>query len=387
MDRVDSIIIGGGVIGLAIAYELSQRWPDKSILLLEKEATFGKGLSSRTSEVIHSGVYYPTDSLKAKLCVSGNRLLYEFCNKWKVPYNKIGKLIIAQDDKDIETLEFLFRQAVANEVPSTRLLNSDDITKIEPNIKAQAALCCPTSGIVDSHKLMASLAQGAKQNGAMLVYKQEVFGIRMQSSEYIIDFIDENGDKSSVACRALVNAAGLTADRIASMAGINVDEAGYRIYRCKGEYFAITNRKAAMVNNLIFPVSIRELKGPGIPLIKDLKGRLRLGPDAHYASSTSTDYSVQPGNAAYFYKTVSSYLTFLELADLQPDIAGLRPRLLVPCGSPPRDFIICHEIERNLPGFVNLIGIESPGITCCLSLARYVSEMLEAILLPKQECF
>jgi len=381
MDSVDVIIAGGGIIGLAAAYELSKRWPGKSILLLEKEERFGQGLSSRTSEVIHSGTYYPSGSLKAKLCVEGNRLLYEFCAKRHVPYNRLGKLIIARDDNDLEKLHSLLEQAKANKVPDVVIMTAAEVVELEPNIKAQAALFCPSSGIVDSHRLMAQLAQSAKENDAMLVYKQEVIGIKPDSGGYCVEFLDENGNNRVIGCRCFINAAGLAADWVAAMAGINIDEAGYRIYRCKGEYFAIHNRKAALVTRLVFPVSIRELKGLGIPVIKDLKGRLRLGPDAHYAPAASApDYSVNPANAAQFLKLVQPYLPFLNRSDLQPDLGGIRPRLLVPCGSPPRDFVVCHETARGLPGIVNLIGIESPGITCCLSLAQLVGDILEPVL-------
>lgn len=380
MDWVDSVIIGGGIIGLATAYQLSKRWPDKSFLLLEKEDSFGRGLSSRTSEVIHSGIYYPSGSLKAELCVTGNRMLYEFCFQHHVPVDRLGKLIVAQDEQELEKLEVLRQQAVQNMVPDITLLTRSQLSEIEPAVHAQAALLCPSSGIVDSHRLMAQLAYGAKANGAMLVYQQEVTGIQLVHGGYCLEFRDAKGVADSIHCKSIINAGGLAADQIAAMAGINVDESGYRIYRCKGEYFAVNNRKSALVSKLIFPVSIRELKGSGIPIIKDLKGRLRLGPDAHYASAAATDHSVQPSNSIQFFKLVQRYLPFLELTDLQPDLAGIRPRLLVPCGSPPRDFVICHEKERGLPGFINLIGIESPGITCCLSLAELVSDMLAEII-------
>lgn len=376
MDWIDCVVIGGGIIGLATAHQLSKRWPESSILLLEKEDSFGRGLSSRTSEVIHSGIYYPSGSLKADLCVRGNRLLYEFCNHHHVPVNKLGKLIVAQDDQDLEKLEVLQRQAVMNSVPDVAFLTKSQLSEIEPAVNGQAALLCPSSGIVDSHRLMAHLAYGAKVNGAMLVYRQEVTGIHPVNGGYCLEFRDANGFTDRIHCKSIINAGGLAADHIAAIAGINVDEAGYRIYRCKGEYFAVHNRKSALVKKLVFPVSIRELKGSGIPMIKDLKGRLRLGPDAHYASATAADHGVQASNRIQFLKSVQRYLPFLELSDLQPDLAGIRPRLLVPCGSPPRDFVICHEKERGLPGFINLIGIESPGITCCLSLATYVSDML-----------
>ncbi len=380
MDRVDVVIAGGGVIGLAVAYELAQRWPERSILLLEQADSFGLGLSSRTSEVLHSGAYYPAGSLKAGLCVSGNRMLYQFCEQHQVPFSRLGKVIIARNAAEEEQLALLFEQAIANGVPEIELLTAGRIAALEPNIRAGAGLLCPTSGIVDSHRLMAKLAYGAKAHGAMLVYRQEITGVHFTGREYCLEFTDDAGIQDSLYCRCIVNAAGLTADRIAALAGIDIDQTGYRIYRCKGEYFAVSNHQAQLITRLVFPVSIRELKGSGIPVIKDLKGRLRLGPDAHYAPASGLDYSVQPANAGQFLQLVREYLPFLQAGDLQPDLAGIRPRLQVPCGSPPRDFLVCHEEERGLPGMVNLLGIESPGLTCCLSLAGQVGDLLTPVV-------
>nr|WP_092073134.1 NAD(P)/FAD-dependent oxidoreductase [Dendrosporobacter quercicolus]NSL48765.1 NAD(P)/FAD-dependent oxidoreductase [Dendrosporobacter quercicolus DSM 1736]SDM54603.1 L-2-hydroxyglutarate oxidase LhgO [Dendrosporobacter quercicolus] len=380
MDQVDIVIIGAGIVGLAAAYELALRWPDKSILLLEQAAAFGRGLSGRTSEVIHSGAYYPPGSLKARLCVSGNKLLYEFCRREQVPHRRLGKLIIARDDDDLKKLESLLAQAAANGVPEAGLINVSQLVALEPGINARAAILCPSSGIVDSHRLMAMLAYRAEACGAMLVYRHEVTGLQQApNGGFQVTFQDAAGTEESIGCQCLINAAGLGADRIAAMAGIDIDETGYRIYRCKGEYFAVNNRKAKLVTRLVFPVSIRELKGSGIPVIKDLQGRMRLGPDAHYASSASADYTVQPANARLFFQLVQGYLPFLQPDDLQPDLAALRPRLQTPCGSPPRDFLVKHEVDRGLTGLVNLIGIESPGITCCLSLAQYVGDLLEPV--------
>ncbi|CUH95999.1 hypothetical protein P22_2087 [Propionispora sp. 2/2-37] len=379
MDRVDILIVGAGVTGLAAACCLAERWPDKSILLLEKHETFGQEITSRTSEVIHSGIYYPPGSLKARLCVAGNRLLYDFCEKHQVPYRRSGKLIIARDEGESAQLAVLARQAQENGVTDVEWLDRPGIARLEPHVEAVAALLSPSSGIFDSYLLMEKMAKIARRNGAMLVYRQLVIGIRVLEAGYQVEYQEENGARDVLMCRCLVNAAGMHADALAAMAGIPVDQAGYRIYRCKGEYFTVTNAKAQLVSRLIFPAGIRELKGSGLPVIKDVSGRLRIGPDAHYAPSGSLDYSVNPANAAQFLAIAGNYLPFLEAADLRPDLAAVRPRLLVPCGSPPRDFIVCHETERGLSGFINLIGIESPGITCCFSLAQMVGDMLNGV--------
>lgn len=380
MDSVDSIVVGAGVIGLSVALEMAKRWPNKSILLLESEEKFGQGLSSRTSEVIHSGIYYSAGSLKARLCVKGNRLLYDFCDQWKVPCQRIGKLIIARDQADLGTLTGLQEQAYANGIQDVIRLDPIDIQELEPRIHAEAALFSPSSGIIDSHKLMARLEQNARQSGVMIAYHQQVSRIIPTESAYDVYFYGPDGKEEGIRCRCLVNSAGLLADKIAAMQGINVDQAGYRIYRCKGEYFAVHNEKAGWVSHLVFPVAIRELKGSGIPVIKDMNGRLRLGPDAHYAPAGITNYNVNPANASQFLSVVKPYLPFLAADDLQADMAGLRPRLLVPCGSPPRDFVICHETERQLVGIVNLLGIESPGMTCCFSIAAMVADLIQPVM-------
>lgn len=380
MDSVDSIVIGAGVVGLAVADELAKRWPDKSVLVVEKEEKFGQGLSSRTSEVIHSGVYYSTGSLKAQLCVKGNQLLYDFCGRWKVPYQRLGKLIIARDKGDLERLDELQEQAYDNGIQDVIRLDSRGIQELEPHIHAEAALFSPSSGIIDSYKLMVQLEQSARQSAVMFAYQQQVSRIVPVESAYEVYFSGPDGREEGIRCRCLINCAGLSADLIAAMQGIDVDQVGYRIYRCKGEYFAVNNEKAGWVSHLVFPVAIRELKGSGLPVIKDMDGRLRLGPDAHYAPAGSTNYNVNPCNASQFLSVVKTYLPFLESDDLQADMAGLRPRLLVPCGSPPRDFLICHETQRGLAGIVNMLGIESPGMTCCFSIAAMVADLIQPVI-------
>ncbi|SHJ27304.1 NAD(P)/FAD-dependent oxidoreductase [Propionispora hippei] len=380
MDQVDVIVVGAGVVGLAVACRLAQRWPEKSILLLEKNRTFGLDMSARTSEVIHSGLYYPPGSFKARLCVSGKEKLYDFCTAWQVPHQRLGKLVIARNDEEAAKLDQLQEQALANGIADVTRLEPAAVARLEPNISCQAALFSPSSGIVDTRTLLARLEQVGRKYGAMPVYQQTVTAITCGADGYCVTYTDAVGRSDEVGCRCIVNAAGLGADAVAAMAGIAVDQAGYRIYRCKGEYFSVANEKAGLVSHLVFPASIRELKGSGIPVIKDMGGRLRLGPDAHYAANGLTDYRISPANARQFLAVVGSYLPFLKEDDLSADIAALRCRLLVACGSPPRDFVICHETERDLPGFVNLIGIESPGLTCCLSIADLTGDMLTPLL-------
>lgn len=389
MDAVDIVVVGAGVLGLAVAHELAGRWKNKSILVIEKNASFGQEMSSRTSEVIHSGIYYPTGSRKARLCVEGNEMLYSFCRRWNVPHKRLGKLIIARDEKDLPALAALHRQGHANGVGGLTLLDKEEVAELEPHICAQGGLLSENSGILDSHAFMARLEQNARERGAMIVYRHEVTSITHSGGCYQVYYKNADGDEDGIECRFLINAAGHACDRIAAMAGIDIDKEGYRIYKCKGDYFAVNNHKAALVSRLIFPVSIRELKGTGIPVLKDMNGRLRLGPDAGYCPAAVTSFRVNPAKASQFLSVVGPYLPFLEADDLEPDMAGLRPRLLVPCGSPPHDFIIRHEADRGLPGMMNLIGIESPGMTCCLSLAAMIGkhgdDLLKKILLTDLE--
>lgn len=377
MDTVDVVIVGAGVLGLAAAHELAGRFKNKSILVLEKNASFGREMSSRTSEVIHSGVFYPTGSWKAKLCVEGNRMMYAFCNQWDIPHKKLGKLIIARDENDLPALDHLYKQGIANGVAGLKLLDKDEVAEIEPHIRAEGGILSADSGIIDSHKLMARLEQNAKERGVMIVYNHEVTSIDHSAGFYQVHYKSADSGEDVIGCRFLINAAGHSADMIAAMLGIDIDQEGYRIYKCKGDYFAVNNSKAALVSRLVFPVSIRELKGSGIPVLKDMNGRLRLGPDAGYCPSAVTSFDVNPAKAAQFLSVIRPYLPFLESGDLEPDMAGLRPRLLVPCGSPPRDFIICHEVNRGLPGVINLIGVESPGMTCCFSLAAVIGDFID----------
>lgn len=380
MDTVDIVIVGAGVLGLAAAHELARKFTDASILVLEKNAVFGREMSSRTSEVIHSGIFYPIGSWKAKLCVEGSRIMYAFCREWAVPHKRLGKLIIARDKDDLPALDHLYKQGIANGVTELQLLGKTEVAAVEPNICAEGGILSAGSGIIDSHHFMARLEQNAKEQGVMIAYNHEVTSIDHSAGFYHVHYKNGDGGEDDIGCRFLINAAGHSADRIAALLGIDIDQEGYRIYKCKGDYFAVNNRKASLVSRLVFPVSIRELKGSGIPVLKDMNGRIRLGPDAGYCPSAVSSFHVNPAKAGQFLSVVKPYVPFLEAGDLEPDMAGIRPRLLVPCGSPPRDFIICHEQQRGLPGMINLIGVESPGMTCCFSLAAIIGDFIDSVI-------
>ncbi|MDQ7092220.1 NAD(P)/FAD-dependent oxidoreductase [Desulfosporosinus sp. PR] len=373
MEEVEILIIGAGVIGLAIAAELAKQSEDRSLFLLERHDKFGQETSSRNSEVIHAGIYYPAGSLKANLCVEGNRRLYEFCRQWNIPHERIGKLIIARNEEEIPVLDSLLAQGRSNGVTDLELLTQNQVTALEPNIKAVAALFSPSTGIIDSHQLMLRLEWLALEQGAVIAYRHEVVGVDFQNPGYKVTYRNPAGQLEAIHCRWLINCAGLNSDHIASLLGIDLDDSGYRLYPCKGEYFSVANSKSALVSRLIYPPPLKELKGLGIHATKSLDGRLRFGPNAIY--SERLDYDVNADHAQEFYNAVSTYMPFLKITDFSPDMAGIRPKVQAP-GGPFRDFIVCHETERGFAGLINLIGIESPGLTSSLSLAEMVKGLI-----------
>jgi len=356
-------IIGAGVVGLAIASELSESYSD--VLIIEKNQRHGMGISSRNSEVIHSGIYYPPESLKGLLCIEGKNMLYETCSKNNIPHKKIGKLIVATSDSDIEYLEKLKANAEKNGV-NLSLLDKNNIKKLEPNIKALSAIYSPDTGILNVHYLMDYYLQKAKNNGTDIVYSTEVLEIERITGGYRINTLNSRNEYFSFTTERVINSAGLNSDRIASMVGLD-----YKVYYCKGDYFSINNVKSDMVNRLIYPVPEKNNAGLGIHLTIDLSGRLKLGPDATYIERVE-DYMVDAHKRDRFYEAASRYLPFLKKDDIIPDMSGIRPKLQGP-NEKFHDFVIREDI----PGFINLIGIESPGLTSAPAIARYVKQMIQ----------
>ncbi len=374
MEHVDMIVVGAGVVGLAVAAELARNLENPEIMLMERHPKFGQDTSSRNSEVIHAGMYYPPGSLKAKLCVEGNPLLYEFCDRHHVPYQRLGKLIIAREESEIPAIEGIYKQGTDNGVPGLRMLTKNEITTMEPNITAVAALYSATTGIIDSHKLMAQLERSAVSDGTMMAYMHQVTGVARGNGGYEVKFIGPDGQEDELACTWLINCAGLHSDYIPAQLGIDVAAAGYKIYPVKGEYFSVAMSKSKLISHLIYPPPLKSLKGLGTHITKSLDGRARLGPNVQYVAERE-DYDVDPSHLEEFYQAARSYLPFIEKADLQTDMAGMRPKIQPPDG-PVADFVIRHETERGLQGFINLVGIESPGLTACLSIAKMVGGLI-----------
>ncbi len=367
----DIIIIGAGVVGLAIAAKVASK--NRKVYVLEKNETFGQEISSRNSEVIHAGIYYPPNSLKAKMCVTGNRILYELCEKYGIGHRRLGKLIVATSDKETRALQTLWERGRKNGAESLKLLSKPEMRKLEPNISGIAAIFSPSTGIIDSHALMQCFIARAMEQGAQIAYQSKVIGIEKLTNEYKITVEDRTG-KFSFVTRLLINCAGLHSDKVAELAGIDIVRAGYKLHYCKGEYFSVGSGKGSMVKRLIYPVPPPKLTGVGIHITLDLEGRMRLGPSAYYVDSL--DYAIGNQHKSFFYNSVKRLLPFIGYDDLEPEMTGIRPKLQEP-GGDVKDFVIREESDKSLPGFFNLIGIESPGLTASPAIADYVGSLVK----------
>jgi len=363
-------------VGLSIASEISH-FKD-SVYVLERHESFGQETSSRNSEVIHAGIYYPKGSLKAKTCVEGKELIYEICARKNIPHKRRGKLIVATKNSEVQDIERLFDNALANGVRDLELLSKNRIRELEPYVKAEAAIYSKTTGIIDSHSLMKYYVFEAKQNGAAITYKAEVTGIKRVNAGYEVTISDANNEEFQFITEVLINCAGLESDRVAEMVGIDIEKQGYLLKYCKGQYFSLPAGKSRFINRLIYPVPHPKSAGLGIHATPNLAGIVRLGPDDKYIKRESIDYDVDEGAKTEFHKSVVGFLSFLKEDDLMPDTAGIRPKLQGP-DETFRDFVIKEESDLGLPGFINLIGIESPGLTSSPSIARLVSDKLRGI--------
>ncbi len=370
MEKINITIAGAGVIGLAVGAELSKTYPD--IFIIEKNSSFGQETSSRNSEVIHSGIYYPKNSLKAKTCLEGKDLLYEFCLKNNIKHKKAGKLIVALNKNEIRDLEKLFERGIDNGIEDLKFINQKEIKQIEPFIEAEAAIYSPSTGIFDSHSFMENLLLQFKSRNGAIVFNNELTAISKVKDGFEVSVKDKNEGVFKFFTRILINCAGLNSDKVAALAGILKDE--YKLKYCKGDYFRVSSKKAKFINRLVYPVPKKDRSGLGIHATLDLAGGLRLGPDDEYVDKI--DYTIEESKKKLFYQSVKQFLPFIEIDDLSPDTSGIRPKLQGP-GEDFRDFIIKEESDNNSPGFINLIGIESPGLTGALSVARLVTRIVD----------
>jgi L-2-hydroxyglutarate oxidase LhgO len=365
MERVDILVIGAGVVGLAVANSLAEDFDD--VVLVEKEVTFGRHTSSRNSEVIHSGIYYPQKSLKAELCVKGVDLLYNFAKEHDVPYRKCGKLVVATSDDEIPTLLELKRIGEQNGVLDLELISGEECNKLEPRIKSIKALKVPSTGIIDTHKFMQAIENEAEKRGAFLIYDMEVISIDTLDEGYQVNFV--NGE--SFEARIIINCAGLHSDKIAEMVGLNIKRNNLQLHWCKGEYFKVSKIKD--IDHLIYPLPDPKGIFLGIHLTINLLGEIRFGPNAYYVDELN--YSMDESHKQVFLDAISKYID-IDPNTLIQDDCGIRPKLQ-PAGGDFRDFYIQEESDQGFPDFINCIGIESPGLTASLSIADKISKIVE----------
>jgi L-2-hydroxyglutarate oxidase LhgO len=369
MADVSVTVVGGGVVGLAVAARLAPRHPD--LVLLERRERPGQETSSRNSEVIHAGMYYPSGTLKARLCVEGNRLIYALGEKHGVPCQRITKIIVATAEDETAHLERLLKQGQANGV-RLQMLTRAECLALEPHVPAVAGLLSPDTGIVSAHGLMDLFVQEARSAGATVQLDTEVVGVVRRETDYEVT-VKTGPTVETFTSEWLVNAAGLESDTVAGLAGIDVDRAGYRLHYWKGSYFAVSGRKARLLSRLVYPVP--NAVSLGTHAVLGLDGRVRFGPDAEHVPDRVLDYRVDEAKRAAFGESVRRLVPDILDEDLTPDLAGMRAKLQGP-GQGFRDFVVAEESGRGLPGLVNLIGIDSPGLTSSPAIANEVARLL-----------
>ncbi|MDB6444729.1 NAD(P)/FAD-dependent oxidoreductase [Pseudomonas sp. 21TX0197] len=366
--RVDiqCVVAGAGVVGLAVAGEMARAGHE--VLVIESGAAVGMGISSRNSEVIHAGIYYPPGSLKAQLCVEGRHRLYAYCESHGVATRRLGKLIVARDQAQLAGLQALLERGLANGVDDLRLLDRTQALALEPALACVAALYSPSTGIVDSHGLMLALQGDAQAAGADVAFHSPLLGVRIEAGHFTLEV--GGSAQMSLSCRLLINATGLHAPALARrMEGLPAQTVPDD-YLCKGNYFSLAGR--APFRHLIYPAP--QAAGLGTHMTLDMAGQARFGPDVEWVDHE--DYRVDPARAEVFYLAIRDYWPGLPDQSLQPAYSGIRPKISAP-GEPARDFLISSEAEHGVPGLINLFGIESPGLTSCLAIAAKVRHLLE----------
>lgn len=364
VDKVDCVVVGAGVVGLAVARALALR--GREVLVLEAAPTFGTGTSARNSEVIHAGLYYPQGSLKARLCVQGRALLYAYCAERAIPHQRCGKLVVATADAQRDALRAVQAHALGNGV-ALPWLERDAARALEPALECVAALHSPDTGIVDSHALMLALLADVEQAGGILAVNSAV--AHMECAQGAINVIANDG--AHLLATAVVNAAGLAAPALAlrtqGLDAVHVPQPRY----AKGNYFTLAGR--APFSRLIYPVP--EAAGLGVHLTLDLGGQARFGPDVQWVEAPD-DLAVDPARGQAFYAEVRKYWPGLRDGALEPGYAGIRPKVFDAQGAAITDFVVQGPAAHGVPGLVNLFGIESPGLTSALALGEHVAQIV-----------
>ncbi|CAM9743063.1 unnamed protein product [Ascophyllum nodosum] len=384
LERVECLIVGAGVVGMATARALALR--GREVLVCEREGAVGQGTTSRNSEIIHAGLYYKPGSLKAKLCLQGREALYQYCSERGVQHNRCGKLVVASTEGQLPALRNLHERAIANGVVDVRLVSPEEAKEMEPEVVCKEALLSPSSGILDSHALMRSLQGDAEARGAVVALRSPVRGAKVAAEGGIVASVDG----MDIGCRALVNCAGLSAIDLAASVQGSTPSSVPEAFFAKGNYFRYAG--AHPFRRLVYPLPEPNYAGLGVHVTIDLAGKIRFGPDVEWVSrSESTDdadgfdYRVDPTRSEAFAESIRRYWPQVDESKLVPDYSGIRPKLRGPKGSLPSkpgkgDFDIQGSEAHGVIGLVNLMGLESPGLTASLAIAEHVADMLESDL-------
>lgn len=366
MSPIDCVVVGAGVIGLAVGRALAMR--GQEVLVIESAGAIGTGTSSRNSEVIHAGLYYPTGSLKARLCVEGRQLLYRYCEEKGIRHRRIGKLIVATTGDELPILDKYLTQSRANGVDDLRWVEQDEATRLEPAVRCVRALLSPSTGIIDSHEYLLALQGDLEAKGGQVVLNSHVTRIGRTGSGFAIYTADS--PEPAVITRRVVNAAGLHAQGVAAtIEGLQKPTIPPQ-WLARGHYYTLSGKSP--FGRLVYPVA--ESGGLGIHVTLDIAGTARFGPDVQWLRSI--DYSFNPETRAKFAAAIRRYYPDLDDARLTPGYTGIRAKLSGP-GEPTADFVIQGTAEHRVPGLVNLYGIESPGLTSALAIAEAVAKLPE----------
>jgi L-2-hydroxyglutarate oxidase LhgO len=374
MDQANILIIGGGVIGCAIARAVSQRWQD--VFLVERFPKLGMATSTRNSGVNHAGLYYPKNSLKAKLCVEGNRMTYEFCAKHNVSFRHTGKLVVASNAHEEAELAALKKRAEDNGVEGLRLIGPEEIRAIEPHVRGTAALQVPSTGIVSAEELVHAYARLAASQGASIVTHAQVVSLEPAGGTIRVGLRigdEEDSQDETIEARCVINSAGLFADEVAGLLGNH----SWRIYPVRGEYCEIRGPRSNLINNLVYPLPHTDGLSLGVHFTKTLWGSVLVGPTASYVEGKD-NYEKNRLPIADFAQSAKTLLPEIQESDLQLGYSGLRPKLVPPSGKGIADFVIMRDPA--VPEAIHLVGMESPGLTAAPAIAEYVSKLVAEVL-------
>ncbi|MBU3637936.1 NAD(P)/FAD-dependent oxidoreductase [Polynucleobacter sp. es-MAR-4] len=378
MEQVDCVVVGAGVVGLAVAREMALQ--GRETILLEREDSFGTISSARNSEVIHAGIYYPKDSLKAKLCVEGNRLLYEYCRSHQVSTQAYGKLIVAANTSQLDDLQAILYKAQNNQVPDIKMISGEQAKALEPQLQCEAAVLSASTGVVDSHGLMLSLLGGFEDAGGMVAYQSPLLAAKPigANAEGGFELTIGGADGMTIQTKLLINCAGLSAPALAQkIEGLSKDLIP-KAYFAKGNYFSLSGKSP--FSHLIYPIP--EPGGLGVHLTLDMGGQAKFGPDVEWLDieeESQINYTVDPKRGEGFYAAVRQYWPDLKDGSLQADYSGVRAKI-VPPNAPAGDFYFEGPQQHQLHGLFNLYGFESPGLTSCLAIAQHLEAQIKSSL-------